>query len=272
MWKKLSNEEINKTVEKIKEKYNSLINDFNMPKSLLTSFKDRYMNTLKKSNDLSIFLLAEIEAVAELYKKEEDRREEARQKRLNKKEKSFADKVFEENRKKIEKYPKPNLTFDADEELIRIIGAIRNFLINYWPVLNYIYKDESYSSIKSKLGELHYQLLIKYDYKDNPPITRSYADSLNRVPIDKKKLESEYYYILKETAFLLNEIYDTLKIILKENKIPDINSKLFVPEFNQKEWYKKYFQNLNHKECIEKICNYLSDIVIDFRIKDIRKH
>ena len=76
MWKKLSNEEITKTVEKIKEKYNNLINDFNMPKSLLTSFEDRYMNTLKASNDLSVFLLAEIEAVAELYKKEKDRRVE----------------------------------------------------------------------------------------------------------------------------------------------------------------------------------------------------
>lgn len=271
MWKKLSNEEIIKTVGKIKEKYNSLITDFNMPRSLLTSFENRYMDTLKKSNDLSVFLLAEIEAVVELCKKEENKREIERLKHINKNKKSFADKVFEENRKKIEKYPKAELTFDADEELARIIGAVRIFLINYWPALNYVFKNDTNSTTKSILGDLHYQLLIKYDYKDDPPITRSYAGSLKRVPIDKKKLESEYYYILKETAFLLNKIYDTLKLLLKENRIPDNNLKLLVPVIDQKEWYKKYFQNLTHKECVEKTFNYLSDVITDFRIKDIRK-
>jgi hypothetical protein len=272
MKKKLSNEELMKVVDKIKTKYNSLIDDFKMSRSLLSSFEDRYMEALKKSKDLSVFLLAEIEAVEEFYNKEKERREEARKKRLNKNQETFADKVFDANRKKIEKYQKAVLSFDADEEIARLIGAIRQFLNNYWPALTHIYKGEANSTIKSILGDLHYQLLIKYDYKGDPPITRSYADSLNRFSVDKKKIESEYYYILKETAFLLNKILDRLKLILKENRIPDINTKLYVPEYDQKEWYKNNFQDLSHKECIEKVYNYLSDLIIDFRIKDIRKH
>ena len=62
-----------------------------------------------------------------------------------------------------------------------------------------------------------------------------------------------------------------MRLIIKENRIPDINLKLFVPESSQKKWYKENFENLNHKECIEKVFNYLSDLIINFRIKDIRK-
>lgn len=271
MWRKLTNTEITQIIEKIKKKYNSLIKDFNKPKSLILSFEERYFKTLKESKDLSVFLLAEIEAVEELYKTEEDKREIEKQKRLNKEDNSFADKVYESNRKKIEKYPKIELSFDASEELERFIGAIRNFLTAYWPAITNIFKNDLNSTLKSLFGEFHYQLLIKYDYKNDPPIIRSYRDILKVIPINQKKLDFEYYYILKETAFLLNEISDALKSVLKENRVPNADLKLSISEQNQKEWYNKNFKDLTSKECIEKVFNYLSDVIIDFRIKDIRK-
>lgn len=271
MWRKLTNTEIEQIIDKIKKKYGSLIKDFNKPKTLISSFEERYFKTLKESKDLSVFLLAEIEAVEELYKTEENKREIEKQKKHNKEEKSFADKVFESNRKKIEKYPKIELSFDAGEELERFIGAIRNFLINYWPAINTIFNNDLNSTLKSLFGEFHYQLLIKYDYKNDPPITRSYSNILKIIPVNQKKLDFEYYYILKETAFLLNEICDALKSVLKENRVPNADLKLSIPDLDQKDWYNNYFKNLSNKECIEKVFNYISDVITDFRIKDIRK-
>lgn len=271
MWRKLTNTEINQIIEKIRKRYNSLIKDFHKPKSLISSFEERYFKTLKESKDLSVFLLAEIEAVEELYKTEEEKREIEKQKKLNKNDESFADKVYESNRKKIEKYPKIDLSFDADEELERFIGAIRCFLINYWPAITNVFKNDLNSTLKSLFGEFHYQLQIKYDYKNDPPITRNYRDILKIIPINQKKLDFEYYYILKETAFLLNEISDALKSILKENRVPNADLKLSISDLNQKEWHNKYFKDLTNKECIEKVYNYLADVIIDFRIKDIKK-
>jgi hypothetical protein len=218
-----------------------------------------------------MFLIAEIEAVNELYNSEKEKKEIEKQKELDKQGPSFADKVFEANRNKIEKYPKPELSFEADEELEKLIGAIRNLLNNYWPALTNIYNNDRSTTTKSMLSELHYQLLIKYDYKNDPPITRSYADLFKRVPVNQKKLEAEYYYILKETAFLLNNIYDILKSIIKEKRIPDIDLKLIISDHNQKEWYNANFKHLTHKECVEKVFSYLSDVIKDFRIKDIRR-
>ena len=90
--KKLSDIEIKQVLEKIRSKYKNLINEFNKPSTMSNAFEDRYISVLKNRMDLSTFLLAEIEAVEQLYKievqKEKDRQLEIK---MNKeKPKSFA--------------------------------------------------------------------------------------------------------------------------------------------------------------------------------------
>ena len=71
MWKKLTHDEIKKVLSKIRQKYEILISDYNKSSTILENFEDRYISALQNKMDLSVFLLAEIEAVEELINKEE---------------------------------------------------------------------------------------------------------------------------------------------------------------------------------------------------------
>jgi len=272
---KLSEKEIDLVLTKIKTKYNDLINLFSKPKTILQSFEERYINVLKSKHDVSSFLLGEIQALEEFCNKEEEKKkieEEKRAERLKHlKEKSFADKVMDENFRKIQKYPRISLNSNASEDIERLFGAARNFIINYYPVLTIIYRNEIQNSVKNILSNLYHNLIVKFDFKGNVPLAKNYLFYLSKVPIDNKKLESEYYFILKESAFLLNEIYDVLKKVFNENKVPNKEQKF---SFNFSEYssaFKDNFLNLSNADVFDKVYKYLENIIFDFRIKDIKK-
>jgi len=272
MYKKLSEKEIIHTLEKIRKKYKEIIMKFNKPKIILDAFEDRYLRTLRHKMDISVFLLGEIDAIAELYQMEE---EKLKKKALEKKQKhshkkSFADKIYEENRKKILKYPKVTICIGADEELERLIGAIRDILNNYWPIINLIFKNEFNSTTKNIFNDYYHKLLAQYDYKDNVPITKSYIFSLQKIPRDNKKIDYEHHYILKETAFLLNDILDSILNTINNEFLSLHNEKIDILNINN-DFITKNFSGLNFKQGLEKIMNYLQEIINDFRIKEIKR-
>lgn len=274
MWKKLTETEIIQILEKIRTKYNKLINEFNKPQSIIKSFEERYLDALKRRMDISVFLLAEIEAVEELNNREFEKKMNAKEDELMKKEKpqTFADKVFKENRKKILKYPRLKLNEDADEEVERLIGALRHFLINYWPAITYIYKNNFHSHLKTKFGEYSHKLLTQYDYKGNVHVAEHYIHSLKMIPRDNKKIDYEHRFLLKETAFLINEIFHNLIDALKNENIPSPTEKLQVIGMAADDWFKRNFKGLTNRDSFEKVCNYLKNVILDFRIKDIRRN
>ena len=96
MWKKLNEEEIKKTLEKIRNKYKELIMKFNKPKILLEAFEDRYIRTLRNKMDISVFLLGEIDALAELHitESEKQKKKALEKRRKHSSKKSFADKIY----------------------------------------------------------------------------------------------------------------------------------------------------------------------------------
>lgn len=270
MFKKLSSDEIKLVVGKIRSKYNDLINELKKPESLLNAFEERYITALRTMKDISVFLLAEIEAVNEIFELEKKKREEFDEKNKMKKGKSFADKVFEENSKKIQKYPRVNLGPNSDEEIERLVGAVRKFIIYNWPVLTYIYKNDRTTQYKYIFDNLFDRLIAKIGYNGEVPIARSYLLTLQRFSTDTKKIENEYYMIIKEIAFLLNETLTYLKKVIREDEIPEAVSKLYLYDSASREWYDNY-KNLSHKGCIEKLHNELYEIILDFRIKDIKR-
>ena len=75
--KNLSQAEINMVLEKIRSKYQKLIDSYKKNPIILENFQQRYISTLKMRKNLSVFLLAEIQAVEELIKSEEEKRSEA---------------------------------------------------------------------------------------------------------------------------------------------------------------------------------------------------
>lgn len=274
--KELNDKEIRLAINKIKTKYEQIIKEFKKGRSLLDAFEERYMRALKDKMNISIFLLAEIEAVEELYKREEARKElkEITKEKSNTPTESFADKIYNENLKKISKYPKVNLGNDADEEIERLLGAVRDLINNYWHAIIIIYKERKFSIENQKIQEYYHNLLMKYDYTGDFPIARRYKDAINKKPQNLKIMDNERKYILQETAFLLNDIADHLNSIVQMDKIPNSNSKLNVKESTLKSdsWFYEYFKNLTHKESVLKILKYINEIIDDFRFKNIKKY
>lgn len=276
--KDLNDKEIRLAINKIKAKYEEIIKEFKKGRSLLDAFEERYMKALKNRMNISVFLLAEIEAVEELYRREQAKKElEEREKierNSNQNKESFADKVYNENLKKISKYPKINLGSDSDEEIERLLGAVRDLINNYWHALVIIYKEKRFSTESEAIQEYYHKLLANYDYTGDFPIAKRYVDALHRKPKDLKKVDYEHRYILQETAFLLNDIAKTLNDVIQMDSIPNSNKKLNTKEvmLKQNSWFYEYFKNLTHKESVQKVLKYVNEVIDDFRFKGIKKH
>ena len=276
--KELNDKEIRLAVNKIKSKYEEIIRKFNKGRSLIDAFEERYMRALKNRMNISVFLLAEIEAVEELYKKEEAKKEleniAKSQKSNNIPKENFADKVYNENLKKIAKYPRIHLRNDTDEEIERLLGAVRDLINHYWHALVIIYKEKRFSNESDAIQEYYHKLLANYDYTGDFPIAKRYVDALKRKPTDLKKLDYEHRYILQETAFLLNDIAKTLNDVIQMESIPNPDKKLDIKQVTLKSdsWFYEYFKNLTHKQSVEKVLKYVNEVIDDFRFRGIKRY
>ncbi|HNZ27295.1 MAG TPA: hypothetical protein PLG34_10835 [Spirochaetota bacterium] len=278
--KELSSSEINLAVRKIKSKYEDIIKEFKKSRVLLENFEDRYAKTLRSKMDLSTFLLAEIEAVTELYKREEIKRSIESIEVVDKKDKktvdkkSFADKVYEENLKKIQNYPRISLHRDASEEIERLLGAVRTLINDYWPAITLIFRDNKYYSNNDKFSAYYHKLLTNYDYTGIMPISRQYIDALNRKPQDMKKIDFENRFILQETAFLLNDILDALNKVLDSDGVYLADKKIAVKAIKCVDGsnFQTIFKGLLHTDCVKKVRDYTEEIINDFRIKGIKRN
>lgn len=278
--KELNNSEINLALRKIRSKYDDIIKEFKKSRILLENFEDRYSKTLRSKMDLSVFLLAEIEAVTELYKREEIKKGIENIEAVDKKNKepvdrkSFADKVYEENLKKIQKYLRISLHRDASEEAERLLGAVRTLINDYWPAITLIFRDNKYHSDNDKLSSYYHKLLTNYDYTGIMPISRQYIDALNRKPQDMKKTDFESRFILQETAFLLNDILDTLNKVLDSEGVPSADKKIVVEAIKVVTGsnFPATFKGLFHTDCVKKVRDYTEGIINDFRFKGIKRN
>lgn len=273
---KLTEQELNAALRKIRNKYEKLITDFKKSRVLIESFEERYIRALKSKMDLTTFFIAEIEAVEELYKREEEKRVLQEKENLAKKENkpNIADKIYEENKNRIRKYTRIQINHqDSDEEIEYLFGALREFINNYFPALVIIYKEKKHTTEGEKISDFSNKFLTHYDYKGDIPISRQYITALERRPRDFKKIEYEHKFIMKETAFLLNEILELLDKIISKNDIPMPDKKLLIEKNKNSDenWFYEYFNNLTYKESIEKTYNFLKEIITDFRFKDIRR-
>jgi hypothetical protein len=274
MAKDLTNDELKIAVSKIKSKYEKLIIEFKKSRVLIDNFEDRYRSALKNRMDLSVFLLAEIEAIEELYNKEKLKKEAALAEKpaVNEEKQSLADKIFEENRQKIQKYSKIDLGTESDEELERLLGAIRDFLNNYFPAINMIYKERRHTAEGEKLNEYYHKLLTQYDFKGEVPITRQYSAALSRLPRDFKKIDFEHRFVMQETAFFLNDILDLLEIIIKRNSVPMPETLLKPQKKDVSPQFYELFNGIRYDESVKLNYDFLNSILIDFRFKGFKKN
>jgi hypothetical protein len=249
--KKLTPGEIKNIVEKIRKKYDEYIYKYFKPKTLKDAFEDRYIKALRSSVDVSAFFLAEISAIEELIAREEERVRAEPVKNRDVQEPDFADRVLEENRKKIEKYPDALLHKDAGVEVKKLLGALKAVESEYWLELSVALRGTAYSMNSMEMLTLDSRLrfLCSAEKDGVPSFLVRYVAQLKKFPRNYALIEREEKEYILESAFFLNDL-----IVLLER-------------------VKRVYMDLNEEESqiLERTIRYVWDIISDFRLKEFRK-
>jgi hypothetical protein len=249
---KLSPEEITRVVAKIRQRYDEYIYKYFKPKTVLYAFEERYAETLQKRMDISTFLMAEIEAVQELIKREEARIAAGPQEEQGKE--SLADRVeriYQQNLEKIRKYPAIEIHPTANEEIKRLVGALNKLDNEHWPRLTDILRDTAYSRSSMSMVNMEGQLR----YLGSPGIERvpgalsRYLYHLNRFPRDYPAIDREEKEYILESAFFLHDLSEILA------RVTQNTAELPPPR----------------REGLEAVREYVLGVIRDFRVKELKR-
>ncbi len=280
---RLGDEEVARKVAEIRRFYNDYIVGYLKPPSVRNGFEERYYAALKAKIDLTAFLSAEREVVKELINREKRKKAEEyyeaarKEKKKNAKPDSksdeekqdFADKIIEQNRKKIEPYPSlqpkpvseeenrvdrpgrmPASSFPSFSfEISKLYGALCSLCDTAWPdverILRKLYPS-MYSGPRMVL-EGRVQTLCTKNMEGYPPALSRLAVLLGRIPRNIKEVEREEQKCVLEASFLL---HDFRKELTKVTDTPDILAE--------------------DREMMDNAIAYARRIIDDFRLKDLK--
>ena len=211
--RKLTPGEITNVVQKIRGRYDEYVSKFFKPRSLREAFEGRYIHALRAKADISSFLLAEISAIEELIKREEERITLGPIRVEGPKGPDLADRILEENRKRIEKYPDVPFHKDAGEEVRRLLGALDTLAQEHWPELAGALRTTGYSMTSLDMLNLDSQLryLSSMDREEVPQFLVRLVAQLKKFPRNYSSIEREEKEYVLEAAFFLNELFSILE-------------------------------------------------------------
>jgi len=249
--RKLTPGEITNVVEKIRRKYDEYVSKFFRPRSLRAAFEGRYIRALRAKLDISSFLIAEISAIEELIKREEERITLGPVKSEGEKAPDIADKILEENRKRIEKYPDTPVHKDAGEEVRRLLGALDTLAQESWPELAGALRNTGYSMSSLDMLNLDSQLrYLSSPARDEVPqfLIRLVAQ-LRKFPRNYSAIEREEKEYILEAAFFLNELFSIIERV------------------------KRVYTDLSDEEkrTLDSVLLYVWGVISDFRLKDFKR-
>ncbi|HUI71276.1 MAG TPA: hypothetical protein VL354_12220 [Spirochaetia bacterium] len=221
------------------------------PKTLKEAFEERYVRALRARVDISSFLIAEISAIEELIRREEKKATAEPAKADAEKQQSIADRVVEENRKRIAKYPDIAFHPDASEEVRRLLGALSVLLRDRWEKLGDALQRTMYSMSSSEMLSLDSKLhsLAATDKEEVPQLLVRLVSQLRKFPRNYPQIERHEKEYILEAAFLLNDLVIVLERVRQVHA--DVTAE--------------------SKKTIEETLAYVSQIVNDFRVKDFKR-
>lgn len=251
--KKLTSEEITAAIERIRSLYNDYIIRYSKPFSVKTGFEDRYRDALRSRIDLDGFLYAEFSVIRQLIQREEDRASAAsepvpRGEDVTQKV-SFADRILEENRRRIEHYPELSLSADASPEIKKFFGALAEFDKRYWGTVSELLRRPAFSVLYETRNHLETEAeeLCVPRRDPYPPVLSTYCRYLERFPRDWDALEREGQRCILRGSFFLHRIAVFLR---------DATEKEFLEE--------------EEKKRVETIYDSVHSIISDFRLHDLK--
>jgi hypothetical protein len=210
---KLTPQEISRAVEKIRQRYDQYIYKFFKPKPLKDAFEDRYIDALKSGTDVSMFLMAEISAVEELLRREEER--VASDSPPQPEKESVAkkvDRIVAEQQERIREYPEIPFHPVASEELRRLVGALGELEDRYWPRLSRLLQDTAYYRSSLTMLQLEGRLrdLASRASGGVPAALSRYMYHANQFPRNYLAIDREEKEYILGSAFFLHDLNEIL--------------------------------------------------------------
>jgi len=249
---KLTPTEISRAVEKIRRRYDEYIYKYFKPRTIKNAFEDRYLEAIKSSTDISTFLMAEISAVEELIRREEEKlgagaaAEPAPESVTER-----VERVVEESLARMRKYPEVPFHPVASEELRRLLGAMCRLEEKHWEVLTACLRNTAY--YRSSLTMLNLEGKLRHlaaRGSDGVPSGLSrYMYHANRFPRNYLAIDREEKEYILESAFFLHDLAEILERV-------DAN----YPQLDE-----------SSRSGLHEIQAYLQGVLRDFRLKEFRR-
>jgi hypothetical protein len=246
--RKLTPGEITAVVEKIRRKYDEYVYKYFKSKSLREAFEERYLRSLRTSVDISSFLLAEIGAIEELIQREEER---VMLPPPSEPGPDIADKVIEENRKRIARYRNSAFHPDASDDSRRLLGALQELAEEHWPALASALRDTASNMNSLEMLNLDSQLrYLAAPGRDGvPQFLARYVGQLKKFPRNYAAIDREDKEFILEAAFFLNDLLSILERI------------------------RRVYEDLRAqaKEDLGAAIDFTWGVIGDFRLKDLKR-
>ena len=252
--KRLSDSEIRSAVEKIRKRYGDFMVQFMKDRTALDAFEDRYIEVMRARMDLALFLHAEMTVVEELITKEQDRINEEQQREMSRKKRKekqqdFADRVLEEHKKRIAKYPPLQVHNEASEEVERLYGCLNTLEREIWPEIEKLMRKAYTSIVVSPRARLEERIigLCRLAVGGIPPRLSRYQSLFGWSPRKVMEIDKEEKKCLLDAAFLLHDLTDVLREMKESENLDEADT-----------------------ENVEKMASYVHNVLEDFRLKDFK--
>ena len=242
--------EIKETFDELQSRYEVLIFDNALNPALLESLEDRLRHAKNTGRDPERFLDEELKAFKDLEAKtlEKERvasmRDEARRRRLAGE--SFADKVLDEYRQRIEHYPVLGIHPDADSEINRLYGAMDLLDKRHWNTLeSYLRRAFPRAGQIDRMSiEQRFWRFVATRKGRLPEELERYRRTLAAPSATKKEKIKEAQESMKSVAFYLHDLLDVLEQAIQQ-----------IPPDSK----------------VEKAQSFIMEMISDFRIKNLKR-
>lgn len=267
----LSDKEVDLLITKLREKYKESTVEYKTRIFNLDAFEDRFQTALRKRMNLEAFIFTEIANFEKLKQKCEEEKNPKKSQ-----ENTFTiqvDRIIEENTARIKKYSEIEFHTFADLELSHFYGALTDFVQFYLSVLWIILTENKH---KDKLRDLENQFseFAVPRGSRHPKRIEDHILILERRDTKEIEIEKHKNAYLKESAFILHDVYDFMEeLIMLRNKDwenPLKFDKLYIAG-DAKKKILSLFSQMTPYGVILKIKEQVEEILKDFRLESFRR-
>jgi len=242
--------DVTEALDGLRERYERLVFDHALNPSLIESFEDRVWHARHSGMDPKRFLSEELTAFSQLEEsarakeKAASMRDEARRRRLAGE--SFADRVLDEYRQRIEHYPQVDIHPDADPEVARLYGAMGLLDTLHWSVLEtFLRRAFPQAGQLDRMSiEQRFWRFVPARKGRLPEELERYRRALAAPSATKKEKIREAQEAVKTVAFFLHELLDVCERATAQTQ---------------------------GNESVEKAMAFVTDVITDFRLKDLKR-